>query len=225
MSEVDVESQAIILDLLKPSFKNFQLGLLTEELKDDHSRLHKDYFWCIDPLDGTLPFTEGTDGYAVSIALVNKAGQALIGVVCNPETGDLYHAIKGGGAYKNMKPWLLNTIPSSSPLTLISDRSFVNHPNYTAVMQKIQNHAEVQGLSGMNSITHGGAVMNAIWVIETSPACYIKLPKPQRGGGNSWDFAATACIFNELGLVATDIKGEALHFNKPHTTQFNHEVV
>ena len=72
VTEIDFKSQEIILDILKPSIKNFNLGLLTEEFTDDETRLSKDYFWCIDPLDGTLWFTEGTPGYAVSIALVSK---------------------------------------------------------------------------------------------------------------------------------------------------------
>ena len=47
-------------------------------------RLELNYFWCIDPLDGTLPFIEGKVGYAVSIGLVSRDGTPLIGVVCDP---------------------------------------------------------------------------------------------------------------------------------------------
>ena len=76
VTEVDFESQKIILEVLEPSSKEFGLALLTEESVDDKSRLEKDFFWCIDPLDGTLPFTESVPGYSVSIALVSKADSA-----------------------------------------------------------------------------------------------------------------------------------------------------
>ena len=48
----------------------YDLALLTEESEDDRSCFEKDYFWCIDPLDGTLPFTRNEAGYSVSIGLV-----------------------------------------------------------------------------------------------------------------------------------------------------------
>ena len=68
VTEVDLKGQELIVDKLAESIQNYDFGLLTEEAVDDQSRLNKDYFWCIDPLDGTLPFTEKRTGYAVSIA-------------------------------------------------------------------------------------------------------------------------------------------------------------
>ena len=65
VTEVDHLSQAIILQTLQPGCDIYDLALLTEESPDDGSRLEKDYFWCIDPLDGTLPFIEGVHGYSV----------------------------------------------------------------------------------------------------------------------------------------------------------------
>ena len=84
VTEIDRHSEDIILDILTPTLERFELGLLTEEQDDDGSRLTNDYFWCIDPLDGTLPFIEGSPGYAVSIALVSSDGTPMIGVVSDP---------------------------------------------------------------------------------------------------------------------------------------------
>ena len=63
--------------------QKYDFGILTEETPDNGSRLVKDYFWCVDPLDGTLPFTEGTPGYSVSIALVSKSGRITSYNVCD----------------------------------------------------------------------------------------------------------------------------------------------
>ena len=101
VTEVDLESQRLILEELDETIGEFELGLLTEERQDDSSRLARGYFWCIDPLDGTLPFVENVAGYSVSIALVSRIGIAEIGVVADPLSGDLYHAVRGGGAFKN----------------------------------------------------------------------------------------------------------------------------
>ena len=89
------------------------MGLISEELKDDSSRFENEFYWCIDPLDGTLPFTEQVDGYAVSIALVSREGIPVLGVVYNPEKNDLYTAVKGEGAYKN--GWPLSCLLYTSP--------------------------------------------------------------------------------------------------------------
>lgn len=76
---------------------------MTEESPDNRERLKKDFFWCIDPLDGTLPFIESTSGYAVSIALVAHDGTPYIGVIYDPVEQVLYHAVKGCGVLRNGK--------------------------------------------------------------------------------------------------------------------------
>ena len=43
LTEVDLKSQEIILEILKPTLEEFDLALLTEESPDDGSRLEKDY--------------------------------------------------------------------------------------------------------------------------------------------------------------------------------------
>ena len=67
--------------------------------------------------------------------------------------------------------------------------------------------------------------MNGIRVLENNPACMLKLPKKEKGGGSIWDFAATACIFQELGLPATHFNGERLDLNKKDGAFMNEKGV
>lgn len=67
--------------------------------------------------------------------------------------------------------------------------------------------------------------MNACWVLEQSPACYFKFPKPENGGGSLWDFAATACLFNQAKAQASDIYGQPLDLNRPDSTFMNHRGI
>lgn len=227
VTEVDILSQNVILKTLEPTMKKYDLALLTEEFPDDGSRLIKDYFWCIDPLDGTLPFIEKNPGFSVSIALVNKKGKPIIGVVYDPLHQNTYHAISGMGAYKNQTPWVIHKNKSdfSTPFTLITDRSFMAHPSYKRVLVALKSVANQLGYDPLDTIQHGGAVMNAIWVLENNPACYFKFPKAKPGGGSIWDFAATACLFNELGAKASDINGKPLDLNRPYSTFMNHRGI
>lgn len=108
VSEIDLKAQEAILNILSPTMTKYNLGLLTEESQDDESRFNKDYFWCIDPLDGTLPFSQNRDGYSTSIALVTQKGQSILGVINDPRNQNLYYAIKGQGAFKNDSPFKVN---------------------------------------------------------------------------------------------------------------------
>ncbi len=227
VTEVDHLCQAVILQTLAPSCERFDLALLTEESPDDCSRLEKDYFWCIDPLDGTLAYIESKAGYSVSIALVSKTGEPVLGVIYDPLEHSFYHAIKNHGAYHNGKPWqpLAEDKQNQMALHLISDRSFANHLAYSLVINKLEEYAKQRGLNEVKTIQQGGAAKNACWVLENPPACYIKFPSPKLGGGCFWDFAASCCLFNELNAVVTDIYGQPLELNRAENLFLNHSGV
>lgn len=226
VTEIDVQAQEIILQSLKKSISDYDLALLTEESVDDKSRFDKDQFWCIDPMDGTLAFTEKTPGYAVSIALVSKAGESLIGVVYNPSTKVLYHAIKGQGAFKNEKPWSPDlSMKNRSSFTLQMDRTFLHHRNYKPVIDEINGFVKEFGIGEFKIQKQAGAVLNACWVIDNAPGCYFKFPKPQAGGGSIWDFAATTCIAKEAGIIVSNFSENYLQLNHPETTFMNSQGV
>jgi 3'(2'), 5'-bisphosphate nucleotidase/myo-inositol-1(or 4)-monophosphatase len=230
VTEVDLLCQKAILKILLPisisssSCSTFNLALLIEESVDDLKRLEKDYFWCIDPLDGTLPFIESTSGYAVSIALVSRQGIPHIGIIYDPIKDNLYSAIKKGGAFKNNQPWVISALPQQK-FSLIFDRSFQSHPLYKKIVQEITRIAIDAGYKGINIIQHGGAVMNACWVLENAPACYFKFPKSENGGGSLWDYSATACLFIEIGAKVSNIFGAPLDLNRRDSCFMNHQGI
>jgi myo-inositol-1(or 4)-monophosphatase len=187
VTEVDFLSQEIILKHIQPCCEQYDLGLLIEESEDDLSRFEKDYFWCVDPLDGTLPFVQGKPGYAVSIALVSLEGSACIGVIYDPLSQTMYHAIKGLAAFRNEKIW---------------DWKPGVHEAYEVLKE-------------------GAAVMNACWVLENSPAGFVKKPKAQEGGGCLWDYAASACLFEVLGAKVSDSHGDMLDLNSRESLFMN----
>jgi fructose-1,6-bisphosphatase/inositol monophosphatase family enzyme len=89
VTAVDIECEKVIFSHLLPTCDEFNLALLSEETEDNGSRFEKDFFWCIDPMDGTLPFINGQPGFSVSIALIAKDGTPYIGVVFYPTTDKL----------------------------------------------------------------------------------------------------------------------------------------
>ncbi|MGB3467235.1 MAG: inositol monophosphatase family protein [Cyclobacteriaceae bacterium] len=208
VTEVDYRSQEIILHELRKSIETYDLGLLTEENSDNYSRLSKEYFWCIDPLDGTLSFTEGKAGYAVSIALVSQKGIPVLGIIYDPIAKKIYC---------QSEDLNLQSTEDQS-LHCYLDRSFQKHPQKELINAELQSFVTTTNLSGVHYHFGMGAVMNALHVARHEYAVYFKFPKTTPGGGSMWDFAATACLYNSSGLSATDIHGLPLKFADPETT-------
>lgn len=223
VTAVDKACESAILSYLLPTCEAFDLALLSEETEDDGSRFRKDYFWCIDPMDGTLAFINKHPGYSVAIALVAKDGTPQLGVVFDPSSGTLYQAVKGKGAYKNGRPWAIE--PTSDYLAYVTDRKLRDTPRAVEIERLLKGYAAQLNASGIKEISGAGAVLSAIRVLENGPACMLKLPKKEKGGGSIWDFAATACIYQELGLPATNFEGGKLDLNRKGSTFMNHQGV
>lgn len=230
VTEVDLTAQEIIVRVLHPTLHDYDLALLTEESVDDHSRFKKDYFWCIDPLDGTLPFIDSTSGYSVSIGLVSESGMPYIGVIYDPTNHKCYSAMKDCGAFcDGTIPFHVNDNNNNDAIddgneeqrhlfTLVNDRGLKNHTRYDEVVRKMEPIQQ--------QILYGGSCMSAIYVVQNPPAAFFKFPKPENGGGSLWDFAAGACIVKEAGGHACDmLLGEPLDLNRPDSTFMNHRGV
>ena len=223
VTAVDIECEKVILSHLLPTCGEFDLALLSEETEDDGSRFEEDFFWCIDPMDGTLAFINKQPGFSVSIALIAKDGTPYIGVVFDPSSNTLYHAIKGNGAFKNGKSWEI--MNPNKHLTYVTDRKLKDTPRAAEIESLLHEHVTKLGLNGITEIAGAGAVLNGILVLENGPACMLKFPKKECGGGSIWDFAATACIYQELGLPATNFEGGRLDLNRKDGTFMNQEGI
>jgi myo-inositol-1(or 4)-monophosphatase len=59
--------------------------------------------WIVDPIDGTINFVHNHPFVCVSIGFADDEGPA-VGVIHAPLLGEVYHAVRGGGAYLNDRP-------------------------------------------------------------------------------------------------------------------------
>lgn len=97
--EVDVESEKIIVDLLK----NTNIPIISEECGAVPG-VDKELRWIVDPLDGTANYWKGMRELScVSIALW-KDEEPVLGVIYRFETDELYYGIAGKGAFINNDP-------------------------------------------------------------------------------------------------------------------------
>lgn len=77
-----------------------QYPIVSEENKAIayEDRKNYDYYWLVDPLDGTKEFIKRNGEFTVNIALIHE-GRSVLGVVYTPVTDELYWALKGAGAF------------------------------------------------------------------------------------------------------------------------------
>ena len=84
------------------SFLEKNIPIISEEGRSVpyDERKNWEYFWFIDPLDGTKEFVKKNGEFTINIALINKETPVL-GVVYSPVLNVCYWAKRDEGAFKN----------------------------------------------------------------------------------------------------------------------------
>ncbi len=98
VTPADKGSESVIINYIHQKYPLH--SILSEESGSEHN--NEDYEWVIDPLDGTTNFSVGLPQFCVSIGIRHK-GETIIGVVFAPYLNELFHAVKGEGAFLNGK--------------------------------------------------------------------------------------------------------------------------
>ena len=112
LTQADLKSNEIICNKLVELYPN--IPIMSEENKQTEYEIRKnwEYYWCIDPIDGTKEFIKKNDEFTVNIALIYK-NIPVLGVVYAPAINEMYNAKKGEGAFKNGQklPLYVNETP------------------------------------------------------------------------------------------------------------------
>lgn len=187
---------AIIAELEKTN-----LPILSEEGKSIpfHERKNWEYFWMIDPLDGTKEFIKKNGEFTVNIALIHK-NQPILGVVMTPVLGEIFHAIKAEGAYKNGEKISVNSFSlKDSGLKVVASRSHLNDDTQ-AFLDQLRNP----------EIVSKGSSLKLLMVAEGQADLY-----PRYAPTMEWDTAAAQIIVEEAGgKVLQKGKNDAVEYNK-----------
>ena len=209
-SIADQKSEDYILDEIRSKYKNH--SVLSEE---DYSKnktstladsMGEEYLWVIDPLDGTNNFVNGIPIYAVSMALLYK-GEAIVGVVYNPTSGECFLASKGEGAFlidfriNPFKKYLLLHKENSKEM-----RECIFSPAPTYEKEKTfeeQLSVFKKNILGCRAVRRlGSAALELCYVANGNfDGYWEKHLKP-------WDVAAAGLICQEANVRLTDFNGQ-----------------
>ncbi len=97
VTEVDKRCEALIVEQIERERPGD--AILAEE-GGGLDREGAEWRWIIDPLDGTTNYAHGYPRFCVSIG-IERDGERTVGVVYDPLLDELYHAVRGGGAFLN----------------------------------------------------------------------------------------------------------------------------
>jgi len=193
---LDQLAEGIVVRHLEQAYRSgLRFHLISEELGERH--FGGPALILADPLDGSFNAKMGLPYYAVVLAATegDRFRDVRLGYVQNLVTGDEFHAVRGGGAFRNGKP--LQPSPAdfdgrSIPVVSFDTPSGVEPRERAATIFARAEKVRQLGSAALN-LCHtavGGVALQAT-------------PAPVR----AFDLAGPLLILREAGGVATDYDG------------------
>lgn len=173
-----------------------------------------EYFWLVDPLDGTKEFIGGGEEFTVNIALI-RDGRPFLGIVYAPALGDLYAGYGPGTALKwreetgAEKPISVRQTPSAG-MTVVASKSHGD----ASKLEKFLDIFKVEKL-----IKRGSSLKICV-IAEGRADIY-----PRFGPTCEWDTAAGDAVLQAAGGVMTDVDGVMLEYGGKDPKWLNPEFV
>ena len=190
LTEADTKSNEIICEALTKAYP--ELPLLSEENKEVPYEDRKDweYFWLIDPIDGTKEFIKKNGEFTVNIALIHK-DTPVLGVVYAPALGDIYKSKKGDGAFKNNEklPLTVNSNPEKL-LKVVASKSHLSEETQAFIDDLAKDTENIEQVSK-------GSSLKLVMVAEGTADVYPRLAPTME-----WDTAAADAIVRESGKMS-----------------------
>ena len=178
-----------------------------------------EYFWLVDPLDGTKEFIKRNGEFTVNIALIHT-GYPIMGVVYVPVTGDLYFSLHQEGSFKvhsiapdinaNLRFEELVKIAVRLPLNEKRD-NFIVVGSRSHMSSETESYIEMlRGKYGDISIIARGSSLKMCMVAEGLADIYPRLSPTWE-----WDTAAGQAIVEGAGAVVISTESNSrMVYNK-----------
>jgi myo-inositol-1(or 4)-monophosphatase len=196
VTSVDFAVEKFICERLKDVMAGAQI--FTEET--DFSDVTSEYFWAIDPIDGTKNFAAGIPLVGISVGLLRYFAPVL-GVILNPYTGELYHAEKSKGAFRNGEQIRVSGAERVSDCMVILEGKEISARNREYARRLTADARTIRNF--------GCATLNLTFLAEGRVQAYIDEDLKY------YDIAAGAVILEEAGGKMTNVKGKPIFPRKP----------
>lgn len=196
VTEADLASEALLRESLQQLYP--QVGFWGEE---SNQRPDTEYFWLVDPIDGTTNFAGGMPFYAINVALCQADGP-LIGVTLQLPAGILFWAKVGAGAYQRNPDGTEERLTVNSATDLRQAVVCTGFP-YHRGESSDNNSNEIAYFIPRARSTRclGAAALELAYVATGALGAYWE------GWLGPWDAAAGVLLVREAGGRVTDYAG------------------
>ena len=192
LTMADQAAHDVIVPALKESYPD--IPVISEEGKDIpyEDRRNWEYFWLVDPLDGTKEFIKRNGQFTVNIALIHR-GKPVAGVIYTPVTEELYFATREGYA-EDTEPGTYKRTGSENPTKLqvrsqTSDRIAVRSSSHAS-----EEEDEVLRQYKVTESISRGSSLKFCMVAEGKADIYYRY-----GPTMEWDTAAGQAVVEGAG--------------------------
>lgn len=197
VTNIDQETEEFFNRKIKETYPEHKI--LGEEGHGHELTSVEGIIWIIDPIDGTMNFIHQKRNFAISVGIY-KDGVGQIGLIYDVVHNELYHAVKGQGAFMNETrlPKLKETkleeaIIGINPSWVIENRR-IDHRKLAPLVKRARG-----------TRCFGSAALECAFVASGRISTYITMRL------SAWDYAAGLVLLEEVGGVATTIYGEPLN--------------
>lgn len=201
LTEADLKSNELICTALTNLYPD--IPLMSEENKQTPYEERKDweYYFCIDPIDGTKEFIKKNGEFTVNIALIHK-NTPVLGVVYAPALNDMYHSKQGSGAFLNNKRLPLQTNPNpKEKLSVVASKSHLS--------SETQEFIDSLDTKQIEQVSKGSS-LKLCMVAQGSADIYPRLAPTME-----WDTAAADAIVRESGKMTFQFdSSDPVFYNK-----------
>jgi len=215
VTKADLEANDLIIRSIKEKYKDISWEILSEEtvnIESENIDINAKWLWVLDPLDGTKDFIQGTENYALHLAL-NYEQNPSIGIVLIPEKDELWVS-NGTEVWCESKDGLQRK-PKLSNNTNLSEMTLVTSKNHNnEVLKKLIEKIHFKKIVVMGSI---GCKITSILRGESD--LYLCLSLPGKSAPKDWDFAAPEAILRAFGGAITYLDNEDLVYNQKNFEQ------
>ena len=201
----DLEVNELIINRINQTYQDTNWEILSEENFKIQSNYFNnvDWLWVLDPLDGTKDFIQGTQSYAMHLAL-NYKRKPYIGIVLIPEKDELWisyeEKIWCENRDGNIRKQNMSETNILEKMTIVTSK---NHRN-----QKLQDL--IEKINFKKTILMGSIGCKVASIIRGESDIYIALSLPGKTAPKDWDFAAPEAILKAAGGSLTNIDNEEL---------------
>lgn len=191
VTEADLAVEKLVVARLRENFPDYQVMAEEQEYEATGSA----WCWVIDPIDGTTNYAKGLPHFALSVALA-KEGQVELGLVYNPLSGEMFHAIRGHGAYLNLERIRVSTVDKLQQALLATGFYYDRDEKVSRTLRQIRAFFD-RDIMGIRR--YGSAALDLCFVACGRFDAYWEHTL------NAWDFAAGWLIAEEAGALVRSV--------------------